>query len=156
MKYILRYIRFIMIGLVAVFLAYFFFVVNRDARESSAQNFNQQQADRGGFITQTDEQGQVSVKVTPQVLANSTQWKFDVVFDTHSVDLNQDLVQIAVLVDDRGSEYKPTVWEGPGPGGHHREGVLVFEAISPVPSSIEVKIKDVGGVPERSFKWNTK
>lgn len=125
--------RFIMIGLVAVFPVYFFFAVNREIRENSTQNSNQpQQTSKNTLATKTDEQGQVSVKVTPQTLTDSTQWKFDVVFDTHSVDLDQDLMQIAVLVDDRGSEYKPTAWEGSGPGGHHREGILVFEAINPM------------------------
>jgi len=76
-------------------------------------------------------------------------------FDTHSVELDQDLMQIVELTDGQDNTYKPIAWEGAEPGGHHLEGVLVFEAINPVPPSIELKIKDVGGVPERSFKWNT-
>lgn len=77
-------------------------------------------------------------------------------FDTHSVDLNQDVIQIAELTDDKRNIYKPTAWGRAGPGGHHREGALVFHQINPVPASVELKIKDIGGVPERSFKWNLK
>jgi hypothetical protein len=80
-------------------------------------------------------------------------WKFQVVFDTHSGSLDDDLLTVASIVDDRGNAYQPTVWEGPGSGGHHREGALTFEAINPVPSYLELKIKDVGGIPERSFRW---
>lgn len=150
----MKYIRFILIALVAVFLAYFLFVVNRNTEENKVQNTSQQQQTKqGGFETKTDEQGQVTVKVTPQTL-NGAAWKFDVVFDTHSVELDQDPTQIAVLIDDQGKEHTPSAWEGAGPGGHHREGVLVFEAISSASASVELKIKDVGGVPERSFQWN--
>ena len=151
----MKHTRFILIAVVAVFLAYFFFVVNRDIGEDKTQNTGeQQQTKQGGSETKTDERGQVTVKVTPQISASADQLRFDVVFDTHSVDLDQDLMQIAVLTDDQGREYKPSAWDGAGPGGHHREGVLVFEAIGSAPTSVELKIKDVGGILERSFKWD--
>ncbi len=151
----MKYIRFILIAVVVVFLAYFFFVVNRDIGEDKTWNTGEQeQTKQSGFETKTNEQGQVTVKVTPQISDSAGQLRFDVVFDTHSVELDQDLMQIAVLIDDQGKEHTPSVWEGTGPGGHHREGVLVFEEISPVLVYVELKIKDVGGVPERSFKWN--
>lgn len=152
----MKYIRFILIAIVAIFLVYFFFVVNRDIEEDSAQSPNQQkQTGQNSLESKTDGQGQVTIKVTPQTLSG-TQWKFDLVFNTHSVDLNQDVMQIAELVDSQGNVYKPTAWEGAGAGGHHREGVLIFKAVNPAPSYVELKIKDVGGVPERSFKWNLK
>ena len=150
----MKYARFILICVAVVFLGYVLFFANQDGDENSAENINREQAAKGSFETKTDEQGQVSVKVTPQILTDSTQWKFDVVFDTHSVDLNQDLVQIAILADDRGNEYQPTAWEGPGPGGHHRAGVLIFNPIKPSPRYIELKIRNLGGVIERSFRWS--
>src|SRR3989344_5048688 len=149
----MKYMRFILIliAVIAIFLAYFFFAVNRDISKRASDS--QQQTDKSSFETKTDEQGQVSIKITPQTFSGS-QWKFDVVLDTHSVDLNQDLTQIAELIDDKGGVYKPIAWEGSAPGGHHREGVLAFEGISPSSLFVELKIKNVGDVPERLFKWD--
>ena len=108
----------------------------------------------GQWETKTDEQANVTVTVIPSDLSvDSKEWKFDVVMDTHSVELDQDMTKIAILIDEQGKEYKAINWEGPS-GGHHREGVLVFEAINPMPSHLELKIKNIGGVPERSFKWD--
>lgn len=157
----MKYIRFIMIGLAFVFLIYVFFVVYQSRTKNNEQNTplpyageTQQQ-----WETKTDDRPPVTIKVTPAELgmAKGVQaWKFDIAFDTHSGSLDQDLMQIATLVDDKENVYKPTGWEGSGPGGHHREGILVFGPISPFPQSVELKIKDVGGIPERSFKWDIK
>lgn len=150
----MKYIRFILIAVVAIFLAYFFFVVSRDIEEDKTQSPNQQkQMGQSSLGTKTDEQGQVTVKVTPKTL-NDTEWKFDVIFDTHSVELDQDIMQIAELLDSQGNVYKPIAWEGAGPGGHHREGILIFNPTQPLPEYVELKIKDVGGISERSFRWN--
>lgn len=97
----------------------------------------------------------VTIQATPVEFGKSaSRWKFDVIFTTHSGSLDYDPAKIAFLTDDKGNKYQPTAWEGPGPGGHHREGTLVFNPIWPTPKYIELKIKNVGGVPERSFKWN--
>lgn len=72
--------------------------------------------------------------------------------DTHSVELDQDVAKIAALVDDSGKEYKPLRWEGTPVGGHHREGSLVFNRITPTPKFVELKISGIGGVA-RSFIW---
>ncbi len=106
--------------------------------------------------TKTDDQASVTVVVTPLDLSpQSTEWKFDIGMNTHSVELDQDMTKIVVLVDDQGKEYAPINWEGPT-GGHHREGVLSFAQINPAPKSVEIKIKDIGGIAERSFVWNLK
>ncbi|MFA6076574.1 MAG: hypothetical protein WC735_00690 [Candidatus Paceibacterota bacterium] len=105
-----------------------------------------------GWETKTEEQANVTVVVTPIDLSpNSKEWKFDVGMNTHSVELNQDMTKIAVLVDDQGKEYKPLSWDGPV-GGHHREGVLIFNQITPAPKSVELKISSIGDVV-RSFTW---
>ena len=107
--------------------------------------------------TKTDEQASVTVTVTPtDISLQSKEWKFDVVLNTHSVELDQDMTKIAVLVDGQGKEYKPLSWNGSEPGGHHREGVLIWNAIEPTPKSVEIKIKDISEIPERSFKWDLK
>ena len=102
--------------------------------------------------TKTKEQESVTVAVTPIDLSlNSKEWKFDIVMDTHSVELDQDMIKIATLLDDKGKEYKPLKWDGPA-GGHHREGVLIFNQITSNPKSVELKISNIGDVV-RSFTW---
>jgi hypothetical protein len=101
--------------------------------------------------------GGVTVAVTPQNLAASAKsWDFKVVLDTHAGDLNDDLVKTATLLDGKGGRYVPIQWEGAGPGGHHREGVLKFKPVSPTPAAIELQIKRVGEANPRSFRWQLK
>jgi hypothetical protein len=106
--------------------------------------------------TQVRDGGQVSVAVT---------WKgpeagpvFEVTMDTHSVDLDSmDLARLATLKTPAG-ELAPSNWSAPR-GGHHRAGTLTFAAIagdgrSTIGSGpVELVIRDVAGVPERSFQW---
>lgn len=102
---------------------------------------------------QTNEQDAVTVTVTPIDLGvDSKEWKFDVVMNTHSVELDQDMVKATILIDNPGEEYKPVRWEGAGPGGHHREGVLVFAPIKPYPQHLNLIIKGIGGI-DRPFAW---
>ena len=123
---------------------------NNEKTEKSAVEIPAQQ-----WETKTDEQSAVSIEVTPiEIGKDAKTWKFSLVFDTHSGSLDDDPTQVAVLMDDNGNTYQPKAWEGPGPGGHHREGILLFDAIFPAPTSIELKIKNVDNVLERSFTWN--
>ena len=102
--------------------------------------------------SKTDNQAAVSITIAPiDISSHSKEWKFDIVMDTHSVELDQDMTKSAVLIDDKGKEYKPLRWEGPV-GGHHREGVLTFAWITPTPKSIELKITGIADVV-RSFVW---
>ena len=103
-----------------------------------------------------DNQSAVTVTVSPiDIFSQSKEWKFDIVMDTHSVELDQDLTKTAVLVDGRGKEYKPLRWEGSPAGGHHREGTLVFGQIKSGSNSIELKISGIGAVM-RNFSWEFK
>ncbi len=86
---------------------------------------------------------------------------FDVVMDTHSVDLDAyDLSQLSVLMADDGHEAASLSWDAPK-GGHHRQGKLTFRDMAldgkPLITSgtkgIELTIWDVAGVQQRSFKW---
>jgi len=116
---------------------------NQTANQTTGQN----------WPPQIDEQEAVTVTVTPLDLSiDSKEWKFDVVMNTHSVELDQDIVEATILVDNPGEEYKPLRWEGAGPGGHHREGTLVFAPIKPYPQHLNLFIKDISGV-KRSFAW---
>lgn len=152
----MKYWRFIVLGLAFALLVYYYFAVYRDGQhDAQVQTQQKQTATQKQWETKADEQPPVLIKVTPTELNSSgNQWKFTIAFTTHSGDLDQDPTKVVSLVDDQGSSYQPIAWEGPGPGGHHREGTLVFNAIQPTPKLIELKVKDVGGIPERSFKWN--
>ncbi|OGJ05939.1 hypothetical protein A2554_00955 [Candidatus Nomurabacteria bacterium RIFOXYD2_FULL_35_12] len=117
-----------------------------------ANQVNQQTITKQTWETKTEEQADVTVVVTPIDLSlNSKEWIFDVGMNTHSVELDQDMTKIAILVEDQGKEYKPISWEGPV-GGHHREGMLIFNQITPNPKSVELKISNIGDVV-RSFVW---
>ena len=109
------------------------------------------------LAAQKDTANGVTVAVTPGSLAADAKlWDFAVVFDTHSQDLSDDVVKGATLIDNRGNEFRPLRWEGAAPGGHHREGVLKFSAISPRPQAVELRIARPGEAKPRSFRWDLK
>jgi hypothetical protein len=97
--------------------------------------------------------GRVVVDVTPLTLSGDA-WEFEMAFNTHSVNLDFDVTEVSVLRCDQDQKYTPTVWEGPGPGGHHRSGVLKFAALDHSTSFVEIVIRDVAEVPERVFRWD--
>ncbi|MDH5536547.1 MAG: hypothetical protein OEZ08_13390 [Betaproteobacteria bacterium] len=105
--------------------------------------------------TRTSAEAAVTVKATPRPLTATT-WEFDLVFDTHSRELNDDLEKTAVLVTNGGKTFAPVKWQGDPPGGHHRKGVLQFKPISPLPASIELRITRDGEPKPRVFQWPLK
>lgn len=105
------------------------------------------------FAAQTVEGGSVTVKVTPLNMKANAPLEFAIVMDTHSVDLNDDIMKAVVLRDDSGREYMPTAWDGPGGGGHHREGKIKFAPLTMNPKSLTLIVKTVAGVPERLYTW---
>ena len=103
----------------------------------------------------SDERG-IKVTVTRQNASNEGQtWNFEVVLETHTGDLSDDLTKSSVLVAD-GKQYMPLGWKGAPPGGHHRKGLLRFKAIDPQPQSMELQIRLTGDPSPRSFKWQLK
>ena len=104
--------------------------------------------------TQTVAGGGVTVKATFLNPKDAADPRFQVVLDTHSVNLDTyDLKSIAVLRDDTEKIYVPTAIENKG-GGHHREAVVTFAKLAPEAKRIELIIRDVAGVKERTFLWN--
>jgi hypothetical protein len=92
--------------------------------------------------------------VTPKALGPSVAvWEFNIVMDTHTKPLDDNLAQVAVLVDGAGRRYVPVAWQGDPPGGHHRKGVLQFSVPGEMPKSVELQINGVGGVATRAFRW---
>ena|SRR3989344_9272830 len=150
----MKYLLYIIIGLAAVALLYFGFF-NREQPPSSNQTKQPASTAQSIWETKTDNQPPVTIKVTPVEFGKDAQiWKFQTAFDTHSGSLDDDLLTAVSLVDDTGHVYLPISWEGPGPGGHHREGTFIFNPVQPLPKYVALKLKDVGGVPERSFRWD--
>jgi len=105
----------------------------------------------GGLAPQSSSQSGVTVKVTPRSLAAAV-WEFEVVFDTHSQELKDDLPKAAVLVVDGGVPTSPTGWQGDGPGGHHRKGVLRFKAAAS-PATLELRLQRPAEAAPRVFRW---
>ena len=99
---------------------------------------------------QENNEGAVTIRVMPKL---SSEISFQISLNTHSEELNADLTQVATLEDENGKEYKPMRWEGDPPGGHHREGVLIFGPISPVLRTIKLVIQNIGGIAKREFLW---
>lgn len=106
------------------------------------------------LTTQSSTERGVTVKVTPKAIgASDKRWEFSVVLETHSAELNDDLTQSATLTTDDGRTLKPATWTGAAPGGHHRAGVLAFDAPAPRPASIELRIVRPGESAPRTFRW---
>lgn len=104
------------------------------------------------FTKQSNDQGEVSIEATPVVLEPGKEAKFNVVFNTHSVELDYDLLKLSSLSDDKGNKLAPISWSG-GSGGHHLNGELVFPSISAKAKSAQLIIANISGF-DRSFIWN--
>ena len=117
------------------------------------------QADQAStYETRSDSQGAVVFEVTPLDLSTSAEsLEFEVVMNTHSVDLGWDLASQAVLATDTGLEVQGISW--PVGNGHHYSGVLAFPAMAPdgVPLLAGAKMVTLivfdTDVPERRFDW---
>lgn len=112
-------------------------------------------AQAASLEAKTNDENKVSVSVTPQdVSKTASAWRFEVQFNTHVTPISQDMVAVSSLSDGKAAEERPIAWEGDPPGGHHRHGVLVFPPLSPAPSTLTLRIREVGGVAERAFTWD--
>lgn len=106
-----------------------------------------------GYAPQVSNKRGVKVTVTLQRNPGEAKtWDFQVILETHTQDLSDDLAKSAVLIAD-GKQYMPLGWEGAQPGGHHRKGLLRFKAIVPKPREMELQIRLAGDTAPRSFKW---
>ena len=110
-------------------------------------------------LTQTKEARGVTIVVTWQGPRRAA--IFTVAMNSHVVDLDSyDLRKLAVLRTNQGFTARPTRWTAPT-GGHHREGQLIFPKRSttghslsvPATRTMELVIRHVAGVPERTFTW---
>ena len=105
-------------------------------------------------MTQSAAGGGVTAKVTYLNPTSADDPRFQIVLDTHAVNLDAyELKTIVVLRDELGKSYGPTAVEDKG-GGHHRETFVSFRKLSPGTKRMELVIKDIAGVKERTFVWS--
>ncbi|HEY5993469.1 MAG TPA: hypothetical protein VIU46_02600 [Gallionellaceae bacterium] len=105
------------------------------------------------YAPQTSNAGGVKVTVTLQSFPSDAKTlDFAVTMETHTHPLNDRMENVSVLVAD-GKQYPPLAWEGSARGGHHRKGMLRFNAISPRPSVVELQISLEGDTAARTFRW---
>jgi hypothetical protein len=107
-------------------------------------------------MTQIVAGGGVTAKVTYLNPKSNDDPRFQVVLETHSVNLDAyDFKNITIVRDDAGKIYSPVGVETKG-GGHHREATLVFPNLSRDANRVELVVRDVAGVKERTFRWDLK
>ncbi len=106
------------------------------------------------------EGGSVKVTATPLSLTDksATSLTFEVVLETHSVELTYDLATLAVLRDNLGNEYQPTTWTPDQSSGHHVKGLLSFADRATIlqtgVTSLELDVTGIAGIPSRLFQWS--
>ena len=105
--------------------------------------------------TKRDARGPVTVAVTllaPPVAGSPL--KARVVLDTHSVGLDSiELERVVILRVAGGVEVAPSAVEQAAGSGHHKQAVLVFPPTAQA-GAVQIIVKNVGGVAERSFVWD--
>jgi len=103
--------------------------------------------------TQTSAVRGVTVAVTPGNLdRDAGMWDFAVAFASRGPRLDDDVLEAFVLAGD-GRQVRPLWWEGAGPGGRHRAGVLRFIAMKPRPESLELRLQRPGEAKPRVFRF---
>ncbi len=108
------------------------------------------------FTSQINEEGPVTVSIQPLAgtfTANAKSWKFQVDLNTHSVEIDDDIMQALVLIDDTGVQYTPILWDGDPSGGHHRGGIIEFVAPSVSSTTFTIEARGIGDIEKRIFLW---
>ncbi|OGD24293.1 hypothetical protein A2Z10_02720 [Candidatus Azambacteria bacterium RBG_16_47_10] len=143
------------IAIIALALGAYYFVPNSEVSLSNKTPVIMPTAELSflSLEAQSNEEGSVTITVLPRIAEGADRWEFAITLDTHSVELSQDIAAISVLRDDTAGTYAPLVWEGNPPGGHHREGTLVFAPITPLPQTITLDIRDGADEKARTFRW---
>jgi hypothetical protein len=80
----------------------------------------------------------VTVSATPERI-DATGAELQLKLDTHTTPLNLDLPAAAHL-SVGGRDWPARTWNGPGPGGHHREGTLTFSAAGPAAGPVRLVV----------------
>jgi len=91
-----------------------------------------------GLATRTIEAGEVTVEIGPLSIDDRGA-AFEIVMDTHSVELDMDIAKDASL-EVGGEDWTDARWKGDGPSGHHREGTLSFDAGGPANGTARLEL----------------
>lgn len=149
----MRYKNIFIICLIVILVV---FVVYSFVSNTSQNNkITTQLQPQNSLTTQKNSEGSVTVKITPENISKDKKtWQFQVILDTHTGSLDENLTKSAELTDEKRNKLLPLSWDGDPPGGHHREGVLTFPAFQERPQSVTLILRAVGGISERKFSWN--
>ena len=79
--------------------------------------------------------------------------RFTIDTDKRAISTLEKRKALSPLRDDAGKVYQPNRIENKG-SGHHRQLVLVFPQATQGSKRLELLIKDIAGVKERSFVWD--
>ncbi|MHB0876086.1 MAG: hypothetical protein ACYC5O_08585 [Anaerolineae bacterium] len=118
--------------------------------------------DTGSSLARQAQANGITVTVLPMGLRSPgvASLNFYVRLETHSVDLSQDLTQLAVIRLPSGAELPAIGWVGPR-GGHHLEGTLSFPALDAArmpavtrSGTLTLVIRHLAGIDERLFSWD--
>lgn len=121
--------------------------------QSGATHFGEARAAEMAPAAQTSNLGGVKITVEPRGFPRGAKtWDFTITLETHTQPLDDDLANASTLSADDKS-YRPLGWEGAPPGGHHRKGVLRFDAVTPLPQAVELQIRRTGEASPRIFRW---
>lgn len=138
----------IVLYLILFFVIIFVFLQSDKKEENQPQEMPQEQINQ----KQVDEKGAVVIEATPKILKAGQEAQFEIIFTTHSVELDYEIASISRLTDDKGNNYKPAAWTG-GKGGHHLEGVLIFPALAKSAQRVTLIIPAIDN-QDRIFQWN--
>lgn len=112
-------------------------------------------------MTRMDQQGAIIMEVTPLNLGTPADTlQFNVVMNTHSIELSMDLATLSMLSTDTGVTVQAILWDAPR-GGHHVSGTLSFPAMKDGKSVLEgatkliLTVVDVDA-PSRVLEWELK
>jgi hypothetical protein len=98
--------------------------------------------------------GGVTVKATYSSPQPQNELRFEIVVDTHTVDLDgYDLGKLALLRDAGGKTHEAMKVEAKG-SGHHRSAEIYFPRPPGGAQQVDLVIKDIAGVKERVFHFH--
>jgi hypothetical protein len=93
---------------------------------------------------QTINLGAVEIAAAPKTVKPGKPLVFQLVFTTHSVNLNYDFTQLIAGADGLGNSYSAFVWSG-GNGGHHLSGNLTLAPLKDKTKEIKLIFTDIDG-----------
>lgn len=107
-------------------------------------------------ITKTDNQGEVTISVTPLLeKSDEENYVFLVEMNTHSVDLSEfDLDNLTEISIGQNEEVGTITWEPSTTESHHTEGYIKVNGNwnSEFPF-LELKLNNINGIKSRTFTW---